>query len=256
MPAQAFTTIPAHPQLYPIPLALPDQLYVSDWQMIYGPHCFISISSSSQLPNMPCRGPTGHKPLCHVVRAILLILPQMSLVLTFWLSMIFKPPVFTIYTKGKFSPQIWDLASLFSLIALPHSALHLHLTSYSCIILHLCLTSSCTPCYYSRRPSLIPLLHPQSLIGLMLQLSFTACSFWSKPCQRHIIIQHSRWRFITKIPRRQRQWGRGGVLPPAYTGPNWGENQKPPQYLSPPQAGCNLFPSGTTTSGSSSWTQK
>ena len=43
-----------------------------------------------------------------------------------------------------------------------------------------------TPCYHARRLSITPLLHPQSLIGFTLWLSFTAHSCWSQPHLRHI----------------------------------------------------------------------
>ena len=74
------------------------------------------ISSSFQLPDAPCHGPTGHKPLRHVVRALSPVSPHMNLVLVFvyhlyldWLWS--SSQTFQTWSKPDFEPGVQESGS-------------------------------------------------------------------------------------------------------------------------------------------------
>ena len=111
---------------------------------------------------------TAHKPCAHFTYHLYLKL------------------LYLLQKRRKFFPQNWDLV---------HSALSFHLTllwtfallrtfnsphtlapSWTFALNHL------TPCYYTRRLSITPLSHPQSLIGFMLWLSLMAHTCQSSCC--------------------------------------------------------------------------
>ena len=114
-------------------------------KLYLGPLALLSLDTPSLTP--PCYT-TRSGPLPPIS-------PHTNLVL-FYLSFVFKTFVSTLKMKEVF-PQNSDL-SLFRLIVLPHSVLHLHpilhfwLTLHSCTILNPCFAVLCTPWCYIRRP--------------------------------------------------------------------------------------------------------
>ena len=142
--------------------------------MTYRPHCFIShFLVPFQLPDAPCYRPTGHKPLHCMFRALSPVSLHTNLVLIF-VYHLYLTPLYLPCKKRKFFPPEFRL-SLFYLIISPWPTSYLHptsyfqLTSHSLTVLHLYFAPSHTPCYHTRRASITPLSHPQSLIGFMLR---------------------------------------------------------------------------------------
>ena len=175
------TNLCDHHQLYPIPITLSAWHHIVDLAYdLWTTLCYFEFLVPFQLPDAPTCGPTGHKPLCHVVRALSLVLLHTNLVLVFvyhlYFSLLYLPQKKEVFPPefrlSSFCPII-HLAplctfALFHTSDLPHTLIPSHtFISHHLALPAMMLGDHPLPPYCTLRASLGPCVS----LGLILLAS-------------------------------------------------------------------------------------